>query len=197
MNTQKIVLIIVALLTSAASAHAGSITMPFTGCVNISELNGPLVVYITGPAEHRAAAFQGDKAGCEPTTHHQRELLIDGGTDALKHMDVGEVVAVEFDYAHWDQCGRFQLDFKNMSTGEFWALMIDTGRDFVGTTCNGVETQPKPPIVVKPPVITPHVPPIVIEPHMPDEPTPVPVPEPATVFMLGSGLLVAARRLRK
>jgi hypothetical protein len=148
-----------------------TITAPFTGCVNLSDLTGDLIWTVTGPHKFEAGAWRGDMPGCDRTTHHQRPLEIEGGTDALDHLFDGQVLAIRWHWQTQDQCGRHQIDIHDVTAGEMVALVINSG-----TVCDGGGG------VMLPPIVPPTLPPA------------APIPEPATVLMVGGALLVARVR---
>ena len=177
-----------------------TITAPFYGCIAYEDLHDPLILTIHDAAgqKHQAAAWMTDKGGCGKTTHHQRALIIEGGSANLRNPDVGEVIHIQFDYVKQfasqmnlgKPCGGAQVDVVNTVTNEMAALYIFTGQD-----CG----KPPKPIVVKPPTVRPSVqediPPLIQEIPPPklaeDEPTPPAIiPEPSSMLLLGSALVL-------
>lgn len=158
-----------------------SIIAPLEGCVALDDLesaNAQLIWFIVGPDRHRAGAWQADRPGCAPTTHHQRALLIEGGTQALRNPSPDSPLAIEFEWDRQIPCGRFQIDIHNAVTDEMKALVIDTG-----VVCHGRPPHAGPPIVIHPPQTPPNAPPAII-------------PEPGTMALLGGALLARAAWMR-
>lgn len=181
-----------------------SITAPFSGCIYIEDLlaqhAGILEWELSGIQGQRikAAAFAGDKAGCEPTTHHQRPLLIAGGTDALRN-PIEDSITIGFDWRKQSSespCHRvFQIDILNTVEGDFFGGLITYRDQQLPEQCTGTPAV----VVVKPPVVV--TPPYVEVPSYPtptpfDAPdAPVPVPEPTTLLLIGGA--VALQQLRR
>lgn len=148
-----------------------SITAPLEGCIALDDLeltDAQLIWFIIGPDRHKAGAWQTDKPGCGPNTHHQRSLLIPGGSEALINPPLTPL-SIEFEWERQIPCGRFQIDIHNAVTDEMKALVINTG-----VVCK----EDKPPVVVIPPVT----------PNVPD--TPVVVPEPTTMLLVSGAILL-------
>jgi hypothetical protein len=198
--------ITIGLLLWSASAHADTITTnTFEGCLYIEDLLkagvGPTLTWTihNEVAGHRyqTGLWMGDVQGCKPTTHHQRGLFITGGTDNLRSVEAGEIIDIRFDWRRHvtqDPCGRvWQWDAENDTTNEFHALLL-TYRD-TKSPCQAT-LQKKPPVVVRPPVPVPLVPPqppppFAVLPKQVEET--VPVPEPGTLVLLLAGGALATR----
>lgn len=169
-----------------------TILAPLTGCVRFDDLDGPLewLIHDAAGQRHQAGAWWTDKPGCEPTTHHQRPLVIDGGTDVLRNPLEGQIITIGFDYEKQGgdtPCGRWQIDVVNKFTNEIAALVINTG-----VRCERPEivVPPRPPHGM-PPVTPPYVPPYTeVPPYVP--PVVTPVPEPGTMLLLGGAILARA-----
>jgi hypothetical protein len=156
--------------------------------------NATIFWWSTAPFDF--ASFRSDEAGCDAT--------IDIPTTAFERIDNfngagGLAFRVRSDMV-FPLCGRAQWDawpagdLGNLFTVESY-LIVDLGVDCVPTTIT------LPPVVpfLPPDVLTdtPLPPGVMSPPIFPTEPPSVPIPEPATLTLLGAGLAVCARRFRR
>ncbi len=179
---------------------ATAITAPLQGCVQASTLLQPLTW--SAPSHLVYGQYRDPKSGCDPTVDLFDHVLLTSETV------FGFSTAV-LDPRSLPTCGRVQLDFESPGTKDsLRSLVIDTGVDCPeAMSSNGSGERPfTSPIWVQFPAsllltsgclladcATPFVLPCETCAITPQMPPLVPVPEPASLLLVASGLLLVAR----